>query len=245
MSRPAIIVMAKAPRAGEAKTRLAPSLSPRGAARLAACFFADTVSLALGVGAQVVVAYAPADGRAALEAALRGHAAEAALGGRSGMPEGAPGAGRLRWLEQPGGGLGERLAGVVGLALAAGFAPLLLVGADSPTLPPGFLAPALEALASGRADAALGPADDGGYYAVGVRGPADGLFDAVEWGTPRAYAQTARNAARLGLRLFEMPRWYDVDTPSDLLRLRAELDADAAARRRAAATHRWLRARPR
>jgi rSAM/selenodomain-associated transferase 1 len=230
MSRPALIVMAKAPRAGEAKTRLTPPLSPREAALLASCFFADTVSLALGVGAQVVVAYAPADGRAALEAALRGHA---------------PGAGGLRWLEQPGGGLGERLAGVVERAFAAGFGPLLLVGADSPTLPPGFLAPALEALSSGRADAALGPADDGGYYAVGVREPAAGLFDAVEWGTPRAYAQTARNAARLGLRLFEMPRWYDVDTHSDLLRLGAELDADEAARRRAAATHRWLRERAR
>ena len=231
MPRPAVIVMAKAPRAGEAKTRLSPPLTPAGAAGLAACLFADTVSLALCVAAEVVVAYAPADGRAALEDTLRA----AGLGGR-------PGAERVRWLEQRGDDLGERLAGVVERASGLDLAPLLLVGADSPTLPPAFLASALEALAEGRAEVALGPTDDGGYYAVALRAPAVGLFDSVEWSTPRAYAQTARNAARAGLRLLELPRWYDVDTPADLLRLRAELDADRDARRRAARTYEYLRA---
>ena len=130
---------------------------------------------------------------------------------------------------------------MAGRAAAEGFGPLLVVGADSPTLPPSYLAAALEGLARGRADAALGATEDGGYYAVGVRGPAPGLFDSVEWSTPRAYAQTARNAARLSLRLLELPPWYDVDTPADLARLRAELDADEAARGRAPSTSEWLR----
>ncbi|HEX8336523.1 MAG TPA: DUF2064 domain-containing protein, partial [Pyrinomonadaceae bacterium] len=190
--------------------------------------FADTVSLALRFGAAVFVAYAPADGRAALEGALRA------------APPGE--AGDILWLEQRGSSLGERLAGVVECAAAEGFGPLLLVGADSPTLPPAFLAAALRGLADGGADVALGPTDDGGYYAVGVREPAPGLFDSVEWSTPRAYAQTARNAARLGMRLLELPRWYDVDTPADLARLRAELSGDEAARRRAPSTCEWLRA---
>ena len=231
MSRPAVIVMAKAPRAGEAKTRLVPPLKPSEAAGLAACFFADTVSLALGIAGQVVVAYAPADGRAALADALREHAH-------------APDAGRMLWLEQRGDDLGERLAGVVEHAAALDLSPLLIVGADSPTLPPSFLATALEALSHARADVALGPTDDGGYYAVALRAPAPGLFDAVEWSTPRAYAQTARNAERLGLRLLELPRWYDVDTPADLSRLCAELSADEDARRRAHATYRWMLAQP-
>jgi hypothetical protein len=230
MSRPAVIVMAKAPRAGEAKTRLAPPLTAVEAARLAASLFADTVSLALLSGAAVVVAYAPADGRAALEEALRGSPPERRTGD-------------ILWLEQRGGSLGERLDGVVRRASAGGFGPLLLVGADSPTLPPAFLAAALRGLAGGRADVALGPAEDGGYYAVGVREPAPGLFDSVEWSTPRAYAQTAHNAARLGLRLLELPPWYDVDTPDDLARLRAELSDDEAARLRAPRTYEWLRAR--
>lgn len=228
MSPPAVIVMAKAPRAGEAKTRLAPPLTRAAAARLAASLFADTVGLALGAGAAVCVAYSPADGRAALEEALRFAALEQTTS-------------EILWLEQRGADLGERLAGVVELAFAEGFGPVLLVGADSPTLPPDFIVAALEGLAGGRADVALGATSDGGYYAVGLRAPAPGLFDSVEWSTPRAYAQTARNAARLGLRLLELPLWYDVDTPGDLLRLRAELDGDEVARRRAPSTCEWLR----
>lgn len=229
MPCPAIIVMAKAPRPGEAKTRLAPPLTPSEAARLAACLFADTVAMASGVAARVFVAYAPADGREALEGALRACA-----------PAGAPAAGGLLWLEQRGESLGERLAWVVERAAATGSGPLLVVGSDSPTLRPAFLAAALEALAEGRADVALGPTDDGGYYAVGLRAPAPALFEEVEWSTPRAFEQTARNAARLRLRLLELPRWYDVDTPADLTRLRAELSADPEARRRAPATYRWV-----
>jgi len=229
MPDPAIIVMAKAPRAGEAKTRLTPPLTPWEAARLAACLFADTVSLALGTGAAVVVAYAPADGRPSLEEALRASSRGEHIGG-------------LRWLEQRGDGLGLRLSSVVEMAAAQGFGPLLLVGADSPTLPPSFLVSALEGLAEGRADVALGPTEDGGYYAVGMREPAAGLFDSVEWSTPRAYDQTSRNAGRLGLRVLELPPWYDVDMTADLDRLRAELDDDEGARRRAPSTYEWLRA---
>ncbi|MDT5295574.1 MAG: uncharacterized protein QOJ76_2454 [Acidobacteriota bacterium] len=221
MSRRAIIIMAKAPRAGEVKTRLVPPLTPEEAAALAACFFADAVSLARSVAGEVVVAYAPADARARLEELARG--------------------GVTLWLEQEGADLGARLSFVVARAAALGLGPLVLIGADSPTLPPHIPASALDALACGRADAALGPADDGGFYAAALRAPAPGLFDRVEWSTPRAYAQTARNAARLGLRLLELPRWYDVDTPADLLRLRAELASDRDARRRAPATYEWLR----
>lgn len=229
MSRPAVIIMAKAPRAGEAKTRLAPPLTHAEAARLAASLFADTVSLALGVGAAVMVAYAPTDGRPSLAEVLRVSLREGILS-------------NVLWLEQRGEDLGERLAGVVERAFAEGFGPLLLVGADSPTLPPAFLTSALEELARGHADVALGATEDGGYYAVALRKPAAGLFDSIEWSTPRAYAQTARNVARLGLRLLELPLWYDVDTPADLARLRAELSNDEGARRRAPSTCEWLRA---
>jgi rSAM/selenodomain-associated transferase 1 len=221
MSRRAIIIMAKAPRAGEAKTRLAPPLTPDEAASLAACFFADTVSLARRVTGEVVVAYAPADARARLEELAHGPVA--------------------LWLEQKGADLGARLSSVVARAAALGFGPLVVIGADSPTLPPSFLTSALDALAQGRADAALGAAEDGGFYAVALRAPVPGLFDHVEWSTSRAYAQTARNAVRLGLRLLELPRWYDVDTPADLLRLRAEFADDEHARRRAPAAYEWLK----
>src|SRR5919205_4171529 len=92
---------------------------------------------------------------------------------------------------------------------------------------------AAASLSKGEADVALGPTEDGGYYLVGLRESFEGLFRNVEWSTPRVYRQTASNAARLGLRVLELPRWYDVDTREDLLRLRYELRSDEGARERA------------
>ena len=216
---PVVVVMVKAPRAGFVKTRLVPPLSLAEAAALAACFAEDAVRCAGLSASEVVIAYTPADGRATLAALLPGG---------------------LRWSEQRGRDLGERLEHAAAEGFARGPGPLVIIGTDSPTLPPSFITQAAGALAAAEADIALGPTADGGYYLVGLRRPAPGLFRDIAWSTPHAYAHTARNAARLGLRLLELPPWYDVDTPADLSRLRAELAADEAARRRAPATSRWL-----
>jgi rSAM/selenodomain-associated transferase 1 len=229
MSRPAVIIMAKAPRAGEVKTRLVPPLSAEDAAALAACFFADALRLARHTARETIVAYAPTDARAALEQILRDDAGARTLEQR------------VRWLEQRGDTLGARLSSVVEQAFALSFGPLAVIGTDSPTLPRAFVKTALKSLARNEADAALGPTEDGGFYTVALSRPTPELFRAVEWSTPRAFEQTARNAARLGLRLLELPRWYDVDTRADLLRLREELFTDADARRRAPAVYEWVR----
>jgi uncharacterized protein len=219
MSRSVVIVMVKAPRAGFVKTRLVPELSEAEAAALAACFAQDVVRAASQVTRNLLIAYTPADGREALEAIL---------------PD------DLLWFEQQGKDLGARLESAATHAHHLGFAPLIFVGADSPTLPPAFIATTIERLTAEESDIALGPTGDGGYYLIGLRHPERGLFQDIAWSTPQAYAQTARNAARLKLRLLQLPPWYDVDTPSDLLRLRAELSSDPEARRRAPATYRWL-----
>jgi hypothetical protein len=218
--RPVCILMVKAPRAGAVKTRLTPPLSADEAASLAACFARDTLACVSRVVPEVVVAYAPADGRAPLEALLQND--------------------DLLWLEQRGGGLGERIESAAAHAFGLGGDPVIIVGADSPTLPPSFVARAAGALSATESDVALGPTDDGGYYLVGLRQPPGGLFRNVAWSTPLAYRQTAGNAARAGLRTLELPRWYDVDTPADLLRLRDELSGDEEARTRAPHTYRWL-----
>ena len=219
MSRPVVIVMVKAPTPGFVKTRLVPPLTAEEASGAAACFARDTVASAGRVADDVLVAYTPSGGRALLEPLLPG---------------------QPHWAEQQGRDLGERLEAIVGHAHGLGFEPLLVTGADSPTLPASFVETARDALADGDADVALGPTADGGYYLVGLRAPAPGLFRGVAWSTPLAYRQTADNAARLGLRLLELPRWYDVDEPPDLLRLREEMLADEGARARAPATYRWL-----
>jgi glycosyltransferase A (GT-A) superfamily protein (DUF2064 family) len=145
-------------------------------------------------------------------------------------------------LEQRGEDLGARLDAAVAHASRLGFGPLIVLGTDSPTLPDSFIETARDALAGGEADAALGPTTDGGYYLVGLGKPAPALFQNIAWSTPLAYEQTARNINASGLRLLELPRWYDVDTFADLLRLRDELCQDEKARGRAPATYRWLRA---
>jgi rSAM/selenodomain-associated transferase 1 len=219
MSRPVVIVMIKAPRAGAVKTRLTPPLAAEQAASLAVSIAQDVVESLRRAAIALIIAYAPADGRAVLETFLRGN---------------------FLWLEQEGADLGERLERAAARGFELGFSPVILLGADSPTLPHAFIAAAIESLAARRCELALGPTEDGGYYLLGLRHPASGLFQKIDWSGPQTYAQTARNAQQLGLRLFELPRWYDVDTPDDLLRLRAELSSDEAARRRAPATHQWL-----
>jgi hypothetical protein len=74
-------------------------------------------------------------------------------------------------------------------------------------------------------DAVLGPAEDGGYYLIGMRQQQPGLFTDIEWSSPRVAAQTLERAAAAGLTVAQLPSWYDVDTPAGLERLRKELVA--------------------
>ena len=215
--------MVKAPRPGQVKTRLTPPLSPSSAAALAAAFAQDVVANAQQACANVLIAYAPADGRATLAPLL---------------PPG------TLWVEQQGADLGTRLDGAMAYAQAQGFGPLVVIGTDSPTLPPSYLQNALDALASGDADMTIGPTDDGGFYLIGTRRYAPGLFAAVAWSTPSACAQTVANAERLGLQSLSLPPWYDVDTFDDLVRLLNEFKDDESRRLRAPETFAWLQAHP-
>jgi rSAM/selenodomain-associated transferase 1 len=226
MSRPVVVVMCKAPRAGEVKTRLNPFLSAAHAAALASCMFQDAVHNAARAAREVLVAYTPGDGRASLEGLLSAVDLQTA---------------RIQFFEQRGADLGERLEAAAALAFARGFAPVVITGTDT-HIPPALIASAMHALSEGEADLALGPADDGGYYLVGLRHPTPGLFLDVAWSTEFAYRQTADNAARQSLRLLEgLPRLSDVDTSDDFKRLRLELLEDPErALLLAPSTYRWL-----
>lgn len=219
MPQPIVAVMVKAPRAGEVKTRLVPPLREADAVSLATSLVRDTVLNAQLVLSSVLIAYAPRDARIDLEPILQ------------------PG---LLWFEQDGDNLGERLASLVEHCSSLSFSPVVILGADSPTLPNTFLQEALNVLASREADISLGPTEDGGYYLVGLQSPVPGLFHNIDWSTPSVYEQTAANAAKLNLRLHQLSCWYDIDTPPDLKRLRDEMYSSEAARSRAPNTYRWL-----
>lgn len=119
------------------------------------------------------------------------------------------------WAEQGAGDLGARMARVR--------APCLILGADSPHLPVPLLRAALAAVPLH--DVVLGPADDGGYYLIGLRAAQPALFESIAWGTGAVLAQTLAQANTLGLTVHRTPPWYDLDTPADLRRLAQGLEA--------------------
>jgi hypothetical protein len=105
---------------------------------------------------------------------------------------------------------------------------VVLLGTDTPTLPAAVLADAVRRIMNERLDLLLGPAEDGGYYLIGMRRPQPDLFAGLAWGGPRVFADTRERAARRGLRASLLPTWWDVDTPADLARLQGDLRQGAA-----------------
>jgi len=217
--RPAIIVMVKAPLPGLAKTRLTPPLAQSDAASLAMCFVQDVVNSALRITQNVIIAFTPVEGRAVLEASL---------------PD------SVHWVEQQGEHLGDRLISAIAYADSFGFSPIVVLGADSPTLPSTFIQQACQMLTVGPADITLGPTADGGYYLVGIRKPEPEIFHNITWSSALTLEHTMRNIKQLGLRLVTLEQWYDVDTFADLRSLNNELRSDERARSRAPATYGWL-----
>lgn len=221
MPRPIVVVMAKAPRAGDVKTRLVPPLTYSQAAALAGCFIRDTVLNVRQIVDSLMIAYAPANARQDLEPILPSD---------------------VLWFQQSGDDLGERLDSVVNHLSTFEYSPVVILGADSPTLPATFVAQALEVLACGHADVTLGPTTDGGYYLVGMNSTIAGLFRNIDWSTRFTYEQTVANANTLNLRLHTLPLWYDVDTPADLYFLREQmLTDDPILLERAPNSYRWFK----
>lgn len=205
-TRLALAVMAKRPQAGEVKTRLCPPLTPDEAAELARCFLADTLEQVRRVpGVERFVAFSPPD-------------AEDFFRPRTG--------GAFSLVRQTAGDLGARLADLTDQCLKAGFTGVIVIGTDSPTLPDAVLREAREVLAGELADVVLGPADDGGYYLIGLRRPSRALFAGIAWSTDAVLSQTVARADAAGLRTHLLPPWYDVDVPADLKRLARELADD-------------------
>ncbi len=202
----ALVIMAKAPREGEVKTRLIGELTAEDAKQLYVAFLGDAFALAEEIMDEredlaVALCYTPAGEEEAFEEVER---------------EGS------MMLPQRGGDLGERLRNCFADLFAMGFESVIAIGADSPTVPGELIYDAFDCLDEGD-DLVLGPTPDGGYYLIGMRALHDTLFAGVPWSTPEVFAATKRQAAAAGLRLVELPEWYDVDTPADLERLREEL----------------------
>ena len=201
-----IAIMAKAPRVGAAKTRLVPPLTAEDAAALSACFIRDAAENIAAAAEQVAIegyiAFAPPDAEAEFHLLL------------------APGT-RVLPSRRP--GLGTSLYDAAADLLGAGYGAVCLVNSDSPTLPTAVLVAAARALLPAGDRLVLGPAEDGGYYLIGLKRAHHRLFEDIAWSTSKVLAQTEDRAGELGLAVTKLPVWYDVDDIGGLHRLRAEL----------------------
>ena len=213
----AIAVMAKVPQAGRAKTRLSPTVPPETAAALSAAFLRDTTeNIALAAARAPIhayVAYAPAG----LEALFDGHLA---AGTRLVLADGSG--------EMPPGvaGFGSCLFDVTRALLARGYGAVCVLNSDGPTLPTDYLLRAQALLARPGERVVLGPAEDGGYYLLGMKRAHAALFAGVAWSTEDVAGQTRARIDACGLELAQLPAWFDVDDAPSLLRLLRTLDAE-------------------
>jgi glycosyltransferase A (GT-A) superfamily protein (DUF2064 family) len=125
---------------------------------------------------------------------------------------------------QQGDDLGARMEHAFGIMFARGASYALLSGSDAPTFPTEPLAEAFadDALAT-RHDVLVGPSEDGGYYAIGMSRVEPRLVRDIPWSTPAVMETTRRRCKELGVTLRELPKWYDVDEPSDVMRLLDEV----------------------
>ncbi len=189
--RPVIMVFAKAPVPGRVKTRLVQPLTPDQAAALHDALVRDTVQRLQALTEFDVELHTDIPAPVWLDLTVRK---------------------RL----QHEGDLGLKMLKALTSALDRGHPRAMIVGSDSPGLPPAFI----RELLSSSADIAIGPAEDGGYYAIAATRVHPRMFDAVRWSTSEALAGTLTACEACGLTTALGPAWFDVDTPDDLERLR-------------------------
>jgi rSAM/selenodomain-associated transferase 1 len=199
----AIVIMAREPEPHKVKTRLTPPLDPVTASKIYHGFLMDKIEQVEGIKeADHFVAYTPESSRYFFESII--------------PPD-------FTLLPQKGKDLGERLANICDTLFENGYVKIVMMDSDTPNLPSSYITDGLESLK--KTDLVLGPCEDGGYYLIGLSSNMPQIFQGIPWSTSNVTEVTMRKAQALGKKIFLLEKWYDVDTISDLRRLKSELDA--------------------
>jgi len=192
-----LLLMARAPVAGEAKTRLIPALGAEGAATLQAYLVERQLQQTLAVDLAPLQLWAAGECHHPFFVKLQQ-------------------SNNFTLCCQQGNDLGERMAHALASALEiASYA--ILFGSDIPELDGRVLKLACQAMSQGM-DAVIVPAEDGGYTLLGLRRVESILFDGIDWGTERVMAQTRERLKQLEWRWVELSPLWDLDRPQDLKR---------------------------
>jgi uncharacterized protein len=196
----ALIIFAKAPIPGQVKTRLCPPLTPDEAATLHGSFVLDTLertklaATTLKLPFDRYLACAPAATHVFFKIMEERHG--------------------VKVTDQVGDDLGARMNQAFETMFARSYRQVLIIGTDVPTVPLNHFKQALAKLE--QSDLVLGPAQDGGYYLIGLTRPAPELFIDIPWSTDQVLGLTQDKAARVGLKTALLEPWRDVDTLADL-----------------------------
>jgi uncharacterized protein len=209
-----LVIMAKAPRPGAVKTRLAPCLSLHAVIAFYCCLLDDTLALARSLG-DVEVAIVCPDSDVNELAQLAGNEASV--------------------VAQKGEGLAAGLTSVFAHFAEDQQRRVIAFNSDSPHLPRSVLEAAFETLAAH--DVVVGPTHDGGYYLVGAKTSHPALFARDGMGTSSALDRLLSRVRALELSVEFVVPFYDIDVADDLTRLAAEL---RLAPERAPRTAMWL-----
>ncbi len=212
-----LVIMAKAPRPGAVKTRLASSLSPAAVTAFYCCLLDDTLALARSLSDVDVAIMCPESDVSEL-ARLAGNEASV--------------------VAQKGEGLAAGLTSVFAYFAEDHQRRTIAFNSDSPHLPLSVLEGAFETLAAH--DVVVGPTHDGGYYLIGAKASHPALFAGDGMGTSSALERLLAHARALELSVGFAPPFYDIDVADDLTRLAEELRlAPARAPRTAAWLKKW------
>jgi uncharacterized protein len=210
-----LVIMAKAPRPGAVKTRLAPSLSPAAVTAFYCCLLDDTLALARSLSDVEVAIMCP---NSDLNELARMAGNEATVVGQKGK------------------GLAAGLTSVFANFAQDHQRRVIAFNSDSPHLPRSVLEDAFETLAGH--DVVVGPTHDGGYYLVGAKASHRTLFAGDGMGTSSALERLLSRARALELSVGFAAPFYDIDVADDLTRLAEELRLAPA---RAPRTAAWLK----
>jgi rSAM/selenodomain-associated transferase 1 len=210
-----LVIMAKAPRRGEVKTRLAPSLSPAAVTAFYCCLLDDTLTLARSLkDVEVAIMCPDSDVNELTQLA----------GGKASV------------VPQTGEGLAAGLTSVFAHFAEGHQRRIIAFNSDSPHLPGSVLEDAFETLTTH--DVVVGPTHDGGYYLVGAKASHPTLFAGDGMGTSSALDRLLSHTQTLGLSVGLAATFYDIDVVDDLTRLAEELRLAPA---RAPRTAAWLK----
>ena len=194
-----IVILARAPLPGRAKTRLIPALDAQGAARAQRRFTRNSLRLAVAAGTGPVTLWCAPNAEHRFFRALHRFSGVAVQ-------------------SQCDGDLGMRMQHACAHHFASRLdQPLLLIGSDCAVLAPGHLQEAARVLK--QHEVVIVPAEDGGYVLIGMRRLIPEVFERIEWSTPQVMNQTRERMTQAGVDWVEMPTLWDVDEPADWLRL--------------------------